>query len=322
MAVGGRDQFVKLLLLDFFASSIYLARPSSLKTFYERFFKGFNIPPHVAISLGRLMELDGFSSNGSLDDRTLTTMNAYEEGLDEINELSESINFVAERLLEHSSEQGEALVPHVIEQILTLKRQCSWRRNFAEKAIARAHRELGARDTEHNIRESISVKRLSILATIFLPLSLSTSILSMNNRFKELNLILYDFLGVFTVVSSIAILILLLVSGFMKTNPLKFIFRKDVDPVEGYQVVLPWRISFLRIAMIYIWLPALWAVVLVSFIVGMVKNVILGLKILGFGSAALLIYILIILSMMILARLGFPHMLMHIFSCRKRAVHR
>lgn len=47
-----------------------------------------------------------------------------------------------------------------------------------------------------NIYESHSIKRLTSLATVFLPLSLAASMLGMQTRFVKLKLLLYDFVGV------------------------------------------------------------------------------------------------------------------------------
>lgn len=58
-----------------------------------------------------------------------------------------------------------------------------------------------------DVCESQGVKRLTLLATIFLPLSLSASILAMNARFRDLHLLLFDFVGVFFVLGSFALMI-------------------------------------------------------------------------------------------------------------------
>lgn len=58
-----------------------------------------------------------------------------------------------------------------------------------------------------DVYESRGVKRLTLLATIFLPLSLSASILAMNTRFRDLHLLLFDFVGVFFVLGSFALMI-------------------------------------------------------------------------------------------------------------------
>lgn len=57
-----------------------------------------------------------------------------------------------------------------------------------------------------SIDDSVSIKRLTVLAAFFLPLSLATSLLSMSTRFKDLHLLLYDFVGVFFLISTFTIL--------------------------------------------------------------------------------------------------------------------
>ncbi|KAL8992065.1 MAG: hypothetical protein Q9169_007401 [Polycauliona sp. 2 TL-2023] len=58
-----------------------------------------------------------------------------------------------------------------------------------------------------NVQDSNGVKRLTLLATIFLPLSLSSSILAMSTRFRDLHLLLFDFIGVFFFLGSFALVI-------------------------------------------------------------------------------------------------------------------
>ncbi|PGH34182.1 hypothetical protein GX50_02956 [[Emmonsia] crescens] len=57
---------------------------------------------------------------------------------------------------------------------------------------------LGVRNTE-------SMKYLTTLATIFLPLTLASSILSMQTRFRDLGALLYDFFGVFCLLRTISV---------------------------------------------------------------------------------------------------------------------
>jgi Mg2+ and Co2+ transporter CorA len=51
-------------------------------------------------------------------------------------------------------------------------------------------------DLARSMKETENVQRLTVLATIFLPLSLAARILSMQSRFKDLDYLLYDFVGV------------------------------------------------------------------------------------------------------------------------------
>ena len=64
---------------------------------------------------------------------------------------------------------------------------------------------LDAQRNQSNNTGAIGVTRLTILAAIFLPASLSSSLLAMSTRFKDLNLLLYDFVGVFFLLGAMAL---------------------------------------------------------------------------------------------------------------------
>ncbi|KAE9380803.1 hypothetical protein N431DRAFT_323469 [Stipitochalara longipes BDJ] len=82
-----------------------------------------------------------------------------------------------------------------------------------------------------NIHESYSVRRLTSLATVFLPLSLAASMLGMQTRFVKLKLLLYDFVGVgllLAVLMYTIYLMLKLASGKWRWRPFQqtsFFFR-------------------------------------------------------------------------------------------------
>ena len=68
-----------------------------------------------------------------------------------------------------------------------------------------AYREL---QNEHG---SQGIKRLTVLATVFLPLSLASSMLAMTTRLADLGLILFDFVGVFFFIASMAFVLYLII---------------------------------------------------------------------------------------------------------------
>jgi hypothetical protein len=57
-----------------------------------------------------------------------------------------------------------------------------------------------------NTEQNASINQLILLAAFFLPLSLATDVLSIQSRFSELHLLLFDFVGVFLVVRTLALL--------------------------------------------------------------------------------------------------------------------
>ncbi|KAL8897099.1 MAG: hypothetical protein Q9207_007383 [Kuettlingeria erythrocarpa] len=135
-----------------------------------------------------------------------------------------------------------------------------------------------------NVHESQAVKRLTMLATIFLPLSLASSILAMSTRLVDLHLLLYDFIGVFLVLSSIAFVLYNIITGSIgilrwleKEKALSqrenvFTWLRTLGVLESFST------SVLRL---------FWIGLTVSFIIGMVHEVIFGLKFLGYFCAGM-----------------------------------
>jgi len=130
-----------------------------------------------------------------------------------------------------------------------------------------------------NVHESEGVKRLTLLAAAFLPLSLSSSILAMNTRFVDLQLLLYDFVGVFVLVGSIAILFYLVIGTAIK-----------IARWSDANLLIEARSKYeLRGAKLFTYSTLIipWAAATAAFTVGMVQNVVLGLKILGYSFAGI-----------------------------------
>ncbi len=90
----------------------------------------------------------------------------------------------------------QKIIEVVQADIWLLKQMCQEIRTKAENSFA-AFASISA------IHEASSVKRLAWLATVFLPLSLCTGILSMQLRLKELGPILWDYGGLAILVSTL-----------------------------------------------------------------------------------------------------------------------
>ncbi|CVL08812.1 uncharacterized protein FMAN_14616 [Fusarium mangiferae] len=129
-----------------------------------------------------------------------------------------------------------------------------------------------------NINQNRGVQQLTLLATIFLPLSLAAGVLSMQTRFKDLGTLLYDFFGVVVLLAAIVLIIMILLSlvAVMKELDSKFL------RVESYRE--SFRGKFLSAVNIGFFVFG--CLVLTSFLVGMFKDVTLGARILGYGVAA------------------------------------
>ncbi|KAI1805825.1 hypothetical protein F4811DRAFT_201687 [Daldinia bambusicola] len=129
------------------------------------------------------------------------------------------------------------------------------------------------------LNQSGNVQNLTLLATIFLPLSLAACVLSMQSRFKDLGSLLYDLFGV--VVLLAAIVVLLLGVMFVLAN-----IRELESRILKYKAYR----QFERRAVLGIFALMLLlfrAIVLTSFIIGMFKDVVLGATILSYGMIAL-----------------------------------
>ncbi|KDN71603.1 hypothetical protein CSUB01_09223 [Colletotrichum sublineola] len=127
-----------------------------------------------------------------------------------------------------------------------------------------------------NINQSDNVNILTLLATVFLPLSLSAGILSMGTRFKDLGDLVYDFSGVAVLLGALALVILL--SFFLVS------FLQDLESrLRPQKLYLTWRSALKKLG--FLILLMLGGLVLASFVVGMFKEVGLGGKILIYGLA-------------------------------------
>ena len=196
MGNGTRDNCAKLLLLDLFAANVYLQSQVKLSKLIRPLPEA-NIILNLfwTSSRGVVGALDEYEDNPTL----------HEESLDVLQTLTDAIDFVSGCLVARSQEEA---VPSSStfdrDQISMLQKICHQRLRSVQRSMDKLNRAHETRDKAHNIRESVSVKRLTILATIFLPLLLSTSILNMRSRFVDLKLKLYDFVGVCTIVGTAA----------------------------------------------------------------------------------------------------------------------
>ncbi|ENH71947.1 hypothetical protein FOC1_g10002140 [Fusarium oxysporum f. sp. cubense race 1] len=131
-----------------------------------------------------------------------------------------------------------------------------------------------------NINQTMGVQQLTLLATIFLPLSLAAGVLSMQTRFKDLGTLLYDFFGVVVLLAAIVLIIMVLLNLMAVVNEVdsKLSLRSS-----GYREKFRGKVMFT----INIGFFVFGCLVLSSFLVGMFKDVSLGAKILGYGVAAI-----------------------------------
>jgi hypothetical protein len=172
-------------------------------------------------------------------------------------------------------------------------------------------------DVSRNMQKIQRVWILSAPASLFLPLSIATGLLSMQSRFIDLQVLLYDFCGVVVLVGTVLILSFRLLRGYVH---LKERFRAWM-PTSKFQTRTQFFIRSDAAVSIVVFG---WALILASFLVGMIKDTRLGGRILGIGLATLtagaLVWFGIFMSCAYLADCFFEETFVnHIFVVRKRA---
>ncbi|KAK4112646.1 hypothetical protein N656DRAFT_70073 [Canariomyces notabilis] len=153
----------------------------------------------------------------------------------------------------------------------------------------------------YNEAQAESTARLTTLATIFLPLSLASSLLSMSTRVIDLGVLWYDYFGISLSLFSIVFLLYVLMSWWDRYpsswkghwQPLRWPIVSFLW--EGLRFLHHYRpqLSFIAVRR---FLDCMFvAMALASFWVGMVYDVHLGLLLLGYGTASFLATLLVLL---------------------------
>ncbi|KAJ7252291.1 hypothetical protein C8J57DRAFT_1238171 [Mycena rebaudengoi] len=212
---GSLDTFIKLLLLDFFLASIYLQPVDYYgpliwpKVLAKDELLSLHFPltknPHLQVPLGL------FEPRLSAKSREAFKEIEYAEGiLRSVNNLVDSIAFVLEALKPNTAATTFRRTADYESRKQTLEGLCNERNNNASRALEALNRQLDYLTKRHAIREAKSIKILTILASLYLPLSLSASLLGMSSPFKYIvhnqtaqtqdltgTNLLFDFFGVF-----------------------------------------------------------------------------------------------------------------------------
>ena len=210
---GSLDTFAKLLTLDFFLASIYLQPVDYYgKLIYPELSKDgvleFSLTknPHLQVPLGLFEPRLSAKSSEAFKE-----IEDAEGILRSVNNLVDSIEFVIKALKPDSTgvTQQPALKGHE-RRMQELEALCDERRDNAKRALEALNRQLDYLTKRHAIRESKAIKILTILASLYLPLSLSASLLGMQTPFRAVahtvtaadqtlvgSNLLFDFFGVF-----------------------------------------------------------------------------------------------------------------------------
>lgn len=130
------------------------------------------------------------------------------------------------------------------------------------------------RSEYYNTNQAENLSRLTILATCLLPLSISATVLSMQTRFADLDVLLYDLLGVTFLLGLVALTI------FLVSKKLLAIHRRQQ---RGFSTFGFGRIGLKASRMLLIYPTIL--LLTASFLVGMFKSATVGLQVLGYEAA-------------------------------------
>lgn len=222
-----------------------------------------------------------------LTNRSLAEITAdayfYEELNDRVTDLAGAVDALVEILGASFSERQQFVEFRSL--AAELQATCSDLKKTASRLSMRLDNHLRFFELSRSMNESLNVRLLSLLASIFLPLSLASGLLSMQTRLANLHYLLYDFCGVIVLLGTIIVAVFLILRIFVwwrerlvKWDEIDF-FRRHVRPFIRHSVAACLIIG--------------WALLTASFLVGMIKDVGLGLRILGYGTVVIAGLILI-----------------------------
>lgn len=197
----------------------------------------------------------------------------------ELHNRADELTFMLEALLETA---GDTFQDRDFRSVsANIKGLSSDLRRLTEEIPRSLEHHLRLLEIRRNVQDSRSQWILTALASVFLPLSLACSLLSMQTRFKDLHYLLYDFCGVVVILLTVVALILLWLKIIMwLIEIVEDRKRKSQSRLERMALTsVPWLLVVGVVSVV-------WPIFLASFIVGMVHDVRLGGLILGYGLAA------------------------------------
>ena len=260
---GSLETFAKLLVLDFFLASIYLQpvdhyAPIIYPKLPEKEVLKYSLTknPHLQVPLGL------FEPRLSAKSREAFKEIEDAEGiLRSVNNLVDSIHFVMAALKPTSiTGPRKPVLDERATRMRELEELCLERSRNAQRALDALNRQLDYLTKRHSIREAKSIKILTILASLYLPLSLSASILGVQTPFRAVahtktpqdqdsgqNLIgtnlLFDFFGVFVALATGTIFILygIRLGLWLKSHGLGMLSKNFSGPFSIFYYGRRWR---------------------------------------------------------------------------------
>lgn len=197
---------------------------------------------------------------------------------------------------------------------LEIRLHCEQIRGCLSRRSTAMEHDLRLLELSREVEQTDSVQQLSILAAIFLPLSVSSGVLSMQTRFKDLGVLLYDFFGVMTLLGALALLFILLsnvykfVTGtFMGWIEIKLnqnVLYSGRAPREKRKLLAYKRFRMVGFVSWWLGLSLFCILLVVSFLIGMFRDVDLGARVLGYGIALISFPAVIVVSLTFLLSLS------------------
>jgi hypothetical protein len=298
-ADGTLENFAKLLVLDFFLASIYLQPVDYYGALIYPKLSDKDViklaltkNPHLQVPLGLFeprLSLKSFEAFKEIEDA---------EGiLRNVSNLIKSIEFVKDDLkAAHkagSFQPSKQTYEGCVQKVTKL---CEERGGNADNALNALNRQLDYLTKRHAIREAKSIRILTILASLYLPLSLAAAALGMQSPFKVIahdntgkdfpdaeflkgTNLLFDFFGVFIGLSVLTIFIVYFIrlAFRIRTNGLGVLSKRLGDQFDILHYGRGWRFGGLggKIFKILRRITALWicamfcVTLLVIFMMGM-----------------------------------------------------
>lgn len=203
----------------------------------------------------------------------------YRQFTNACDALETAIELVLDIVTALAAEGGGSNTSQTKANILVLRAElhscCKDTKLRLERLYSDLEQDLRFLSLSRDLKQSNDVQKLTLLATIFLPLSLSAGVLSMQYRFHELGARLYDFVGIVVLLVFIVVVLLALIYGYSLGKELEGRFKKH-RYYNAY--VKPTAVKLFSVCVLILGL-----LILASFLVGMFKDVGLGARILGYG---------------------------------------
>lgn len=294
------DTFAKLLVLDFFLASIYMQPVDYYGTLIysklpekEILRLSLTKNPHLQVPLGL------FEPRLSAKSKEAFKEIEHAEGiLRSVHNLVDSIKFVVKALKPNNTSSTQQPVGKDYDtRLQMLEGLYEERSSNAQRALDALERQLDYLTKRHSIREAKSIKILTILASLYLPLSLAASVLGMQTPFKTVahtktesdsdqrlygTNLLFDFFGVFIGLGSITIFILYAIrlGLWIKSEGLSIISKNLSGPFSIFHYGRRWRFGgkggkvFELIHVVTLWWigAGLCVTLLTIFLVGMLRS--------------------------------------------------